>query len=110
MSTEFYPFKSGISSVRLECGPGHDVIGVWQDGAKTGELTVTKGTGKELIFLFVSDTAAFNVVNAGLGLRKVHVFPSGSSMKPYQFVLSEYGELMRVQDVLRLGVVEIFKP
>ncbi len=106
MSTEFYPFKGTISSVRLECGPGHDTIGVWQAGAKCGELTVTKGAGKDLVFLFASDVAAFNVVNTGLASVTVHVFPYGVGMLPDQFVISEYGELMRVKDVLKLGHVE----
>ena len=41
---EFDGPKNGIvSSVRLEEGVGHDIVHVWNQGAKAGELTVKKG-------------------------------------------------------------------
>lgn len=38
-----------ISSVRLDEGPGHDVVHVWNRGGKAGELTVDKGDGLRLV-------------------------------------------------------------
>ena len=34
-----------ISSVRVERGPGHDLVHVWNRGGKAGTLTVDKGDG-----------------------------------------------------------------
>lgn len=64
-----------------------------------------KGTGKEIAFLFVRDEAAFNVVSVGHAGIEVHVLAPGVGMSLEAFVLSEYGELMRVKDVLKLGFV-----
>jgi len=35
-------------TTRLEEGPAHDRVTVWQDGGNCGTLTVKKGTGKYL--------------------------------------------------------------
>lgn len=35
-----------ITSVRVEEGPGHDHIHIWNRGGKAGTLTVTKGDGE----------------------------------------------------------------
>ena len=41
-----------FSSVRLEKNDfGHDRLGFWQNGNKSGELVLTEGTGQELLAL-----------------------------------------------------------
>ena len=104
MSTSYYPFRDTISSVRLAEGPGHDVIGVWQRGAKTGELVLTKGTGKTVMMLFVSDEPAFHVTCGRLSVGTVvKTTLLGEAMKHSEYVLSEFGELFTVREVLQLA-------
>lgn len=38
-----------ITTIRLEEGPGHDRLHVWNRGGKAGELVVELGDGKELV-------------------------------------------------------------
>ena len=38
-----------VSSIRLDEGPGHDHIHIWNRGGKCGVLTVTKGDGFEIV-------------------------------------------------------------
>lgn len=38
-------FEHLISTVKVEYGPGHDRIHIWNRGGKAGVLTVTKGDG-----------------------------------------------------------------
>jgi len=46
MSTNFYWLDDHpISSVRLDEGPAHDIVHVWNRGGKAGELTVASGDG-----------------------------------------------------------------
>ncbi len=40
--------KDLISSVRVEHGPGHDRVHVWNRGGKAGVLVVTKGDGDDI--------------------------------------------------------------
>jgi len=35
-----------VTSVRVESGPGHDLVHVWNRGGKAGTLTVRKGDGE----------------------------------------------------------------
>lgn len=101
MSTTFYPFRNTISCVRLAFGAGHDVLGVWQKGAKTGELVLTKGTGKTVMMLFRSDEPAFHVTYGGKGVGVVvTATPRGQDMDLTEYVLSENGELFTVDQVL----------
>ncbi len=45
------PPKSHYST-RVEKGPAHDVVSIWQDGGLAGKLTVTAGHGDEVAALF----------------------------------------------------------
>lgn len=104
MSTTYYPFRNTISSVRLAEGPGHDVLAVWQRGAKTGELVLTKGTGKTVMMMFRSEEPAFHATWGGPVLGTiVEVLPRGRELNPSDYVLSEYGELFTVVEVLKLN-------
>lgn len=38
-----------VSSIRLEEGPGHDYVHVWNRGGKSGVLTVEKGDGMTFV-------------------------------------------------------------
>ncbi|MEE8551436.1 MAG: hypothetical protein V3T08_09325 [Gemmatimonadota bacterium] len=40
-----------ISSVRVEHGPGHDRVHIWNRGGKAGVLTVKKGDGDNLALI-----------------------------------------------------------
>jgi len=40
--------KDLISSVRVEHGPGHDHVHVWNRGGKAGVLVVEKGDGNSI--------------------------------------------------------------
>lgn len=104
MSTAFYAFRGRISSARLAEGPGHDVVAVWQRGAKIGELTVTKGTGKEVLAMFRSEAPAFHAYYGGEESGTVvEATEDGKGMPPSEYVLSEDGELFTVHDVLQLA-------
>lgn len=37
-----------VTSVRIEHGPGHDEVHIWNRGGKAGTLTVKKGDGIEI--------------------------------------------------------------
>jgi len=42
-----------ISSVRVEEGPGHDMIHVWNRGGKSGLLVVGRGDGEAIAALLL---------------------------------------------------------
>lgn len=49
-------FKPGdpdhlVTTVKLEHGPGHDYVRVWNRGGHSGTLTVTKGDGEDFVDL-----------------------------------------------------------
>lgn len=44
-----------VSSVRIERGPGHDVVHVFNRGGKAGTLTVTKGDGDAILDLLLAE-------------------------------------------------------
>lgn len=47
-----------ITTVRVEPGPGHDLVHVWNRGGKAGVLTVTKGDGIAVAALLLRDGEA----------------------------------------------------
>ena len=49
----FVPRHHLITSVRLEEGPGHDFVHVWNRGGKAGTLTVDKGDGMKFVDLLL---------------------------------------------------------
>ena len=94
MSTNYYPFLCGISSVRLEQGPGHDRVAVWQRGGKCGELVVDLGTGLAIAKLFCSDTPILHAYYGGTGVGLViERSPASAGLPLPRYVLSENGEL-----------------
>lgn len=103
MSTYFYPFNYPISSARLEEGPGHDIIHVWQDHAKMGELVATKGTGPSIISMFRSDRAVFHALFGGDTLGTVVHPINGNNLKLNDYVLDDSGKLYTVADVFALA-------
>ena len=103
MSTDYYPFLCGISSVRITKGPGHDRIEVWQRGGKCGELVVDLGTGQAIAKLFCNDVhvlhSHYGGIDKGVIVEKTPSF-NEETIGPY--VLSEYGELVTVDELLKL--------
>ncbi len=47
------PPRPLVSSVRIDFGPGHDVVHVWNRGGKAGTLTVDKGDGERVAALLL---------------------------------------------------------
>ena len=45
-----------ITTVRVEEGPGHDYVHVWNRGGKAGTLTVAKGDGQAIARALLPDT------------------------------------------------------
>jgi hypothetical protein len=52
-----YTVKSDllVTTVRVDEGPGHDVVHVWNRGGKAGTLTVTKGDGRAVAARLLGD-------------------------------------------------------
>jgi len=103
MSTYWYPFRKTISSVRLEKTPGHDILHVWQRGGKCGSLTLDQGTGEAISELFIDSLPAFHVWNdAGtVKIKKCEGYRPEST-----YLMSEYGDLLRIEEVVKLGKLE----
>lgn len=104
MSTSYYRFKDPISSVRLEEGPGHDRLTIWENGANAGTLTLSLGTGRTIVKMLMED------VHDGACPMRTHwggvdrgtvvtINPSGKELTDDIVLVSEYGEVLKVADV-----------
>ena len=54
-----------ITSVRVEYGPGHDRVRVWNRGGCSGELVVAKGDGDKLLDLLLPEYRDHHKSNGG---------------------------------------------
>ena len=57
MSTAYYRLRAPITSLRLEEGPGHDRLHIWEHHALAGELVLSLGSGREVARFFFETNA-----------------------------------------------------
>ena len=104
MSTYYYPFKNGITSVRLTEGPGHDRVEVWQRHGKCGELVFDLGTGREMARAFCSGTALMQTTYGGESIGiVVNRLVGSSDLKLSDYLLSDDGTLCTVQEIMDMA-------
>ena len=101
MSEYYYPFKNGITSVRLTEGPGHDRLEVWQRGGKCGELVFDLGTGRIMASLFCDDKPLLQTTYGGSSLGTVvNKLPGSDRLTLSTYLLSETGKVVTVDEVM----------
>lgn len=103
MGTNYYRLKDPWTSLRLEMGPAHDRITLWETGANAGTLTVSKGLGKAVALQFTTeeeDGSAALHTHWG-GTERGSVVTENRDLLSGATVISEDGEVMKVEDVRR---------
>jgi hypothetical protein len=103
MSTKYYELRKPFTSIRLEEGPGHDRITLWEGHANAGTLTVTKGRGRTAVKLFVHDLDCPIHTYWGGQECGVVVIVHDTEMPDTTTVVSEYGDAMTVAEVKALN-------
>lgn len=102
MSTSYYYIQEPITSLRLEEGPGHDRLTVWQSGANAGTLVLTKGSARTIISLFAEhaedDRCPMRTHFGGVEVGCV-VTENVRGLDPSLILISEYGELFTVAQI-----------
>ena len=97
MSTYYKRFRAPITSVRLIDGPGHDHVRVFERGRLAGDLTVTKGSGRDVALLFAGE----EVIQVTCGADRTLVRTNLKPTDPEEWVIDDCGtHICRAQDVL----------
>lgn len=102
MSTSYYRLTEPFTSIKMEEGPGHDRVKLWEHGALAGELVLTKGWGKRVCLLFAlheEDNECPLRTHWGGQDRGAVVTVNDKAMPNEACVISEYGEPLTVQQV-----------
>jgi len=102
MSTSYYGLSDPITSLRLEEGPGHDRLTVWEGNALAGTLVLSLGEGRHVAMMFADqDCERANTSYGGkdVGCR-VNCDPA---LRDDLVVISEYGEVTTIGAVRALG-------
>ena len=95
MSTYYREVKKPVRHVRLEQGPAHARITVWDNaGANVGTLTVKADEGNDWLELFAGGDVA-QIVGRELKLFKAREEIGDRSL------ISEYGEVVKLRDLER---------
>ena len=107
MSTSYYYFNSPITSIRLEEGPAHDLITIFENHANCGTLTVSKGTGRTICLMFaLNDVDDFQCpIHTHWGGSKVGavITENVNGLSDDLILISEYGEPMSVKQIRALA-------
>ena len=99
MSTEFYPLKNPISSLRVEAAGDHVRISVWDRGALAGTLTVRAADAPAYILMFADErvvTMHRHYAGSGQGFEITEPEPP---LDPKQCLVSEKGDVWTVAEV-----------
>lgn len=104
MSTYYYPFKHGITSVRLSEGPEHDRLEVWQRHGKCGELVVDRGTGRYIAQEFCSCKPLLRTGFGGAQLGVVVETLLGSAdLKSSEYLWGDNGQVYTVEEIRQMA-------
>lgn len=103
MSTAYYPLRDPITSIKVEEGPSHDRVSIWESGGLAGVLTVSKGAGSRIAFMLADTTD--EVLRTGWGGDSIGCVVYGrlKTLAPDLCVVSEYGEVMTVSEVAAMA-------
>lgn len=101
MSTSYYRLREPFTSLRLEKGPTHDRLTVWEEHANAGTLTVRGGWGKHVALLFAlqegDEQCPVRTHWGGVDRGAVVTFRDRDKDLPDEIVLvSEYGDVVTV--------------
>jgi len=103
MSTSYYYIREPFTSVRLEEGPGHDRVTLWERGANCGTLVLSLGSGKRLVSMFAAgdDDDSRAPIRTHYGGKDVGavVTENVSGLDPSLVLISEYGEPLTVEQI-----------
>ena len=101
MSTSYYHFHYPITSVKVEELQGHDLVTVFESGANSGCLVVTKGLGKKFLSFFVNEVedneAPIRTHFGGKG-RGYVVTIQELGLSPDAYLADEYGKVWKVNE------------
>jgi hypothetical protein len=101
MSTSYYCTKPPVSAVRVDEGPEHDLIHIWEAGAKAGTLTVARGRGLTVARMFFNlDESQAPFITWGMGGGKVGR-EDLLRLVENCCLMSEYGEIVWLADLRR---------
>lgn len=102
MSTAYYYLREPFTSIRLERGPSHDRVTLWERGANIGTLTVSAGTGSMVTYLFAEvEYDGKAPMRTHWGGTKVGcvVTENVRGLDPSLVLVSEYGDVLTVGDI-----------
>src|SRR3990170_3080808 len=103
MSTSYYRLKEEITSLRLEEGPAHDRLAVWENHALAGTLTLSLGQGRRIAKYFAQtdeDGAHCPLRSYWVGgERGTVVYENGAPLPDEAIVVSEYGQVLTAAQV-----------
>lgn len=102
MSTSYYRLKEPFTSLRLQEGPGHDRITLWENGANCGTLTVSKGRGRMVARSFAEyadDSRCPLRTHWGGPDHGAVVTVNDPDISDDATVISEYGDVLTVREV-----------
>lgn len=101
MSVSYYRLRSPFTSARLEEGPGHDRLSLWESHALSGVLTLTKGKGREALLAFTETETAFPPAHSWYGGKGIGTQISfrDSELADLDCMVSETGEIFTVAEL-----------
>ena len=102
MSTSYYHFRPPVTSVKVEEGPAHDRVTVFENRANAGTLTVSKGLGKTFVSFFtdeVDDPVAPIRTHFGGKGRGCVVTIQELHLHPDTYLADEYGQVFTVAQI-----------
>ena len=102
MSTSYYRFRTPISSVRIEEGGGHDILTIFESGANSGTLVVSKGKGRTIASFFADEVddnlAPIRTHFGGKGVGCI-VTCNNPELDKDECLIDEYGNVFRVSEI-----------
>lgn len=101
MSTSYYPLRAPVTSLRPEIAGGHTHVGVWVNHAKAGTLVVRNEEWRELLGALRDENVPEDMILRTIwgGSDIGTVVEDVPSLPGEQQVVSEYGELLKVEQV-----------
>ena len=96
MSTAYYGFAEPVTSIRPEVLGGHTHLGIWVNHAKAGTIVLRNEEARVFISLFRGPEIMHSHWG---GSEKGSIVTGGESEEGDRLLVSEYGEILTVDDV-----------
>ena len=104
MSTSYYYVAEPFTSIRLEEGPTHDRVTLWESHGNAGTLTVARGHGRQLVKRFAEECddgrAPMRTHFGGRGVGCI-VTENVRDLADDLVLISEYGDVLTVGEIRR---------